>query len=135
MPTHTLEDDVYHIYDTAVSKTLARLMDRGPYCDTILLRGFNRKNKEHLFILRIALMLRDLTETEVEIECSWWDSVVINWNIHKGFHKVKRMKPGIPGGFWVPDLVEIIETEIKNEYDFIVNLGTVYNIYYEGSCG
>lgn len=135
MPTHTLEDEVYHLYDTAVSKTLASFINNSPYCDGVYLRGFNRKNKEHLFILRIALMYRDLTHIPVEVECSWWDSMVINWNIRKGFNKIKRFNPSTPGGYFVPQLINKVKAEIKAEYDIYIHLDNVYDAYYEGSCG
>ena len=135
MSTQTLEDEVYHLYDTAVSKTLASFINNSPYCDGVYLRGFNRKNKEHLFILRMALMYRDLTQTPVEVGCSWWDSVVINWNIRKSFNKIKRLNPGTPGGYWVPELIDRIKFEIKDEYNKWLHLSYVYDTYYEGSCG
>ena len=135
MPTHALKDEVYHLYDVAVSKTLANFINNSPYCDGVYLRGFNRKSKEHLFILRIALMYRDLTKTPVEVECSWWDSIVINWNIRKGFNKIKRFNPGTPGGYFVPQLIDKIRAEINAEYNIYIHLDNVYDTYYEGSCG
>ena len=135
MPTQTLEDEIYHLYDVAVSKTLASFINNSPYCDGVYLRGFNRKDKEHLFILRIALMYRDLTQTPVEVGCSWWDSMIINWNIRKSFNKIKRLDSGTPGGYWVPELIDKIKAEIKDEYNKWLHLSYVYDAYYEGSCG
>ena len=128
-------DEEYHAYDLAVARTISVLMDRSPYNKAIYLRGFNRKRKDHLFILRIALMVRDLTQVPVEIECSWWDSVVVNWKIRKGFKKIKRLDPWKPGGFWVSQIINKIECEVKEEVGFKIYLDEVYDAYYEGSCG
>lgn len=130
-----MQGDIYHIYDVAVSKVLAKFIDNSPYCDAVYLRGFDRKNKEHLFVLRIALMYRELTQTPVEIECSKWDSFIVNWNIRKGFNKVKRMNSGTPGGYYVPELIVSVKNEIKLKYDVWTYLGKIYDTYYEGSCG
>ena len=135
MPTHTLEDEVYHLYDVAVSKALASFINNSPYCDGVYLRGFNRKDKEHLFILRIALMYRDLTKTPVEVECNWLDKMIINWNIRKGFDKIKRFNPSTPGGYFVPELINKIKAEVNAEYNIYIHLDNVYDTYYEGSCG
>ena len=125
-----LDDAVYHMYDAAVAKTLYELMNRSPCQDTIRLMGFNRKNVEHLFILRIALMVRDLCYVPVEIGGSRWDGVVINWKIRKQFNKIKIVKPSAPNGIWTPSLVGKIKSETQ-----CYHLDSVYNTYYEGSCG
>ena len=135
MPTHTLEDELYHIYDAVIAKTLVTLINRSPYHDTIRLAGFDRKNQEHLFILRVALMVRDLYQTPVELAIPWWDGIVINWKIRKGFKKIKIVNPFEPNHIWVPSLVGKIKAEIKSEHGICIYLDNIYNIYYEGSCG
>jgi hypothetical protein len=135
MPTHTLEDELYHLYDIVVGKTLEALINRSPYHDTIRLSGFDRKNQEHLFILRIALMVRDLYQTPVELAIPWWDGVVINWKIRKGFKKIKIVNRFEPNSIWVPSLIGKIKAEMRSEHDICIHLDNIYNIYYEGSCG
>jgi hypothetical protein len=129
MPTDTLTDELYHFYDTVVSKTLSELINRSPYHDTIRLMGFDRKNVEHLFILRMALMVRDLCQVPVEVGGNWWDGVVINWKIRKQFDKIKIVNPLAPNGIWTPSLVGKIKSETQ-----CYHLDSVYNAYYEGSC-
>jgi hypothetical protein len=135
MPTHTLEDELYHLYDIVVGKTLEALINRSPYHDTIRLSGFDRKNQEHLFVLRVALMVRDLYQTPVELAIPWWDGVVVNWKIRKGFNKVKIVNRLAPNNIWVPSLVGKVKAEIRNEYDICIYLDNIYRTYYEGSCG
>ena len=128
-------DEEYRAYDLAVAKTISELMNKSPYDDAIYLKGFDRKRKDHLFILRIALMVRDLTQVPVKISGSWWDIIVVNWKIRKSFNKIKRLNPSKPGGFWVSQLINKIEYEVKEEVGFKVYLDEVYDAYYEGSCG
>ena len=56
MPIHTLEDELYHIYDEAVSITLSNLHGLSIPSGKIQLLNFDRKNVEHIYLLRIALM-------------------------------------------------------------------------------
>ena len=135
MPTHTIEDDLYQIYDLTVAKTLEVLINRSPYHDTIRLSGFDRNNQEHLFILRVALIVRDLYQTPVELAIPWWDGVVINWKIRKGFNKVKIVNRFEPNSIWVPSLVGKIKSEVRSEYGICIYLDNIYRAYYEGSCG
>ena len=130
MPIATLEDELYHHYDRVVATTLNELINRSPYHDTIRLRGFDRKNKEHLFILRLALMARDMTETPVEICCKKWEGVIINWKIRKSFNKVAVIDPNSPSSIWVPSLIG----KIKSLTD-CAHLDVIYDAYYEGGCG
>ena len=135
MPTHTVEDELYRIYDLAVVKTLEMLINRSPYHDTIRLSGFDRKNQEHLFVLRIALMVRDFYQIPVELAIPWWDGVVINWKIRKGFKRIKLVNRFAPNHIFVPSLIGKIKSEVKAETDLHVHLDNIYNAYYEGSCG
>ena len=135
MPTEFLEDELYRIYDAAVIKTLEVFVGHPPCQEVIRLTGFNRKNQEHLFILRVALMVRDLYQTPVELGVSWWDGIVINWKIRKGFKKIKIVNRFEPNHIWVPSLVGKIKSEIREEHGICIHLDNIYNIYYEGSCG
>ena len=130
MSFELMEDELYRIYDTAVAKTLETLSDY----DAICLSGFDRKNQEHLFVLRVALMMRDLYQTPIEIGTNWWDGVVINWKIRKGFDRVKIVSP-CAHGIWVKNLIGKIKSEIKEESGICVHLDNIYRAYYEGSCG
>ena len=129
------QEKIYHVYDMAVAKTLSELMNRSPYHNTIRLSGFDRKNKEHLFILRAALMIRDLYQVPVEVAVGWWDGVVINWRIHRFFGKIKIVNRFAPNHIWVPSLIGKIKSEVKAETGVCLHLDDVYDEYYEGSCG
>lgn len=129
MPVHRVEDDLYRIYDAAVAETLGELSGR----ESIRLALFDRKNEEHLFILRVALMARDLYQVPVEICCGWWEGLILNWKLRKGFQRVKILKPYAPHGIWTPSLVAKIKYEIRKEYDICIHLDNIYRAYYEGS--
>ena len=130
MPTHTLEDELYRMYDTIVSETLSKLVKSAEENGVIRLVWFNRKDKEHLFVLRIALMARDLYNFPVEVNCKWFDRLCINWKIRKSFDKVNKAPDFAFNGIWMYSFLENIHTEIDCPIDF----GEVYDAYYERSC-
>ena len=130
MPTHTLEDELYHLYDLVVGKSLNILIGYG----VIRLTGFDRKNEEHLFVLRMALMARELYHIPVEVGANWWNGFLLNWKLRKTFEKVKIINPCDENSIYIPSLIGRIKSEMTQEHDFCVYLDNIYRTYYEGSC-
>jgi hypothetical protein len=109
----------------------------------IRLHHFNRKNREHLYILRVALMARDVYGFSLEVEGSWWDIFCLNWKIRKGFSKIKRYKPiagegeewlYTKGGTCVPELLDLMRPDGIRRIGENFTFANIYNQYYEGSC-
>ena len=129
MPIHKIEDDMYHKYDIIVSEMLTAIMNISSEKKVIRLLEFNRKDKNHLFVLRMALMARDLYQLPVEIDCSWWDRLALNWKIRKNFKKIGKVPDLCFSGVWVPHVLDLIK--IKN--NFVFEFSNIYDAYYEGS--
>ena len=81
MPTHTLEDELYHKYDIVVGEILSEIMKTVDENKSIRLLQFDSKDKEHLLILRIALMARDIFYVSVETDLNWRERFILNWKI------------------------------------------------------
>lgn len=129
MPIHKIEDDMYHKYDIIVSEMLTEIMNISSEKKVIRLLEFNRKDKNHLFVLRMALMARDLYQIPVEIDCSWWDRLTLNWKIRKNFKKIGKVPDFCFNGVWVPQVLDFV----KNKTNFVLDFSDVYDTYYEGS--
>ena len=125
-----LQDETYHKYDIAVSEILTQLLKSIDDRKTIRLLGFERENKEHLLVLRIAIMLRDIYQMPVKIDGSWWDRFVINRKIKKHFDKIGAASKRSLDGIWVTDLLNTVHSITNYDFDF----GDIYDTYYEGSC-
>lgn len=130
MPIHTLEDELYHKYDIVVSEILNEIMKTVDENKIIRLLQFDSKDKEHLLILRIALMARDIFHVSVETDLNWKERFILNWKIRKNFNKIGRVSKSINTGALVPHILDIIR--IKTNYGF--DFGDIYKTYYEGSC-
>lgn len=129
MPIHKIEDDMYHKYDIVVSEMLTEIMNISSEKKVIRLLEFNKKDKNHLLVLRMALMARDLYQLPVEIDCGWWDRLALNWKIRKNFKRIGKVPDFCFNGVWVPQVLDFI----KNRTNFVFDFSDVYDAYYEGS--
>ena len=142
MPIEKTEDFICREYDGLVGLTLLNIWSISKEKQAIRLYHFDKKNKEHLFILRIALLARDLYDFSLEVEGSRWDIFCLNWKVRKGFKSVKRYKHTLgknekrlytKGDICVPELLNLMRK------DGIMRLGEgftfvdIYQRYYEGS--
>lgn len=132
LTTDGSEEETYRHYDELVATTLENIY--GMSDDVIRLYRFDRKNKEHMCILRIALIARDIFQLPIEVDASWWDVARLNWKFRKNFDKVKRFKVKLgknaPKGINVPMLIDKFHTISRHHFggaDFKI----VYEAYYE----
>jgi hypothetical protein len=128
------EEELYRHYDIVIATVLENLYELSMEEKVIRLYRFNRKNLEHMCILRIALIARDLFNFPIEVDASWWDVVCLNWQLRKNFNKVKRYKSKMgkndSNGVNVLMLIDKFHDIIKNlfdDFDFV----DIYKAYYE----
>lgn len=134
MPIETLEDKIYHNYDFTVSIALTKIYELSKDEGVIRLYWFERKYKSHLFLLRIALMARDIFYFPIVLEgASLWDTYQINKKIKKGFSKIKRAPLRSLGGINVPQFMEDLYAEVAKEIEYKPDFEKIYDTYYEGS--
>ena len=126
-------EEEYHHYDELIAATLENIYEISKD-GVIRLYRFNTKDKEHMCILRIALIARDIFQFPIEIDASWWDVVCLNWKLRKNFDKVKRFKVKLdkeaPKGVNVLMLIDRFHA--ISQYHFGgVDFKDVYEAYYE----
>lgn len=133
MSTKMPEQELLHIYDEAVSLALSNLHGFSMPNKKIQLLSFNRRNIEHIFLLRIALMARDVFGLEIEIDAPWRDVWYINRKIRKGFRRIKKMAfsndNAVPVHIVLNYMRDSFEARLGNNFSF----GDIYHTYYEGS--
>lgn len=134
--------DLFREYDGLVGLTMLNIYTLSKENNVIRLYHFDRKNREHLFLLRVALIARDVYQFPIEVEGSWWDIFRLNWKIHKGFNKVKRYKPIVDsdenklyakGGICVPEILDFMRPDGKERLGDSFTFADIYTQYYEGS--
>lgn len=131
--TEPTEKD-YRNYDGMVATALETIWELSSEDGVIRLYRFDRKNKEHMCILRIALMARDLYQYPVEVDGSWWEVLCLNHQLRKNFDKVKRFRLKVGENdnksVNVPMMIDGFRA-IANEHFGCVNFKEIYEAYYE----
>lgn len=129
-------------YDGLIGLTLLNLWSISKEKRVIRLYHFDRKNKEHMFVLRVALMARDIYQYPIEVEGSWWSIACLNWKIRKGFKKVQRATYSVDengktmyckGGIPVPELLDFMRPDGIRRCGESFTFSDIYETYYEGS--
>ena len=125
-------EEEYRHYDELIATTLENIYEMSD--GVIRLYRFDRKNKEHMCILRIALIARDFYQYPVEVDASWWEVICLNHQLRKNFDKVKRFKARLgkdaPKGINVPMLIDKFHI-ISRQYFGGADFKVVYEAYYE----
>ena len=131
--TEPTEKD-YRNYDGMVATALETIWELSSEDEVIRLYRFDRKDKEHMCILRIALMARDLYQYPVEVDASWWEVLCLNHQLRKNFDKVKRFRLKVGENdnksVNVPMMIDGFRA-IANEHFGCVNFKEIYEAYYE----
>ena len=132
LTTDGSEEETYRNYDSMIATVLENIY--GMSDGTIRLYRFDRNNKDHMCVLRIALIARDLFQYPIEVDASWWDVFCLNRKIRKSFDKVKRFGPkhgkDAPKGINVLMLVDKFHMISSTEFGG-VEFKDIYEAYYE----
>lgn len=140
---NTNAEDTFREYDGLVGLALLNIHTISKEKGVVRLYDFDRKNREHLFLLRMALTIRDIYHFPIEVEGTYWDIFCINQKIKRGFDKISRYKPvkGIgeewlyaKGGVCVPELLDLMRPDGIERLGEDFSFEKIYNLYYEGSC-
>ena len=128
------DEETYRHYDGMVATALETIWELSSDDNVVRLYRFDRKNKEHMCILRIALIARDIFQFPIEVDASWWDIVCLNWQLHKNFDKIKRFRLKVGKndnkGVNVPMMIDGFRA-IANEHFGCVRFDEIYEAYYE----
>lgn len=130
-----LSQAVMREYDGLVGLTLLNLYSMSRELSVIRLFGFNPKNKEHIYILRIALMARDIYHFPIEVELSGWKLFKLNWKLRKGFGRIHKIRRGEYCGIWVDKMLDFMRPDGIQRLGEDFSFADIYEAYYEGSCG
>jgi hypothetical protein len=127
------KDELYREYDQLIGLTMFEIIKASKDEGVIRLLNFNPLNKGHIYLLRIALFVRDIHDMPIELDCDSWDVFRINWKMRKGFSKVKKASRFACKGVRSYALTEQIRNIGKERIGEHFLLEDIYNVYYKGS--
>ena len=68
-------------YDEIINITMVNLYSLSKARNEIVLTNIDRKNKNHLYLLRIALIAKDAFNFPLKIKTGFWNWLCLNWRM------------------------------------------------------
>ena len=126
-----MNDELFNKYDEAINSILVNLYTSSTRTNEIVLSNLDRKNKDHLLILRVALIGKDVFNRPLYLKTGFWNWFVLNWRMRKLTHRVPRAKePKM--SIDVSELLEFMYPAFKEYIGEDFTFADIYDEYYKG---
>lgn len=126
--------ELFDNYDEIINITMVNIYTLTKEKGTIIISDFNRKNRDHLFVIRVALMAKDVYGFPLKMRCGFWDWIILNWKMRKLSRFIPRDNTSLPV-VNVPKLLEFMYPPIKEYMGENFKFEHIYNQFYEGDLG
>lgn len=126
--------ELFNKYDEVINITMVNIYTLTKEHKKIILSGIDRKNYDHLFILRVALLAKDIYGFPLELSINFWDSVVLNWKMRKLSRRIPRAKEE-SANVDVNKLIEFMYPPIREYLGKDFKLENIYRQFYKGELG
>ena len=130
----TSTEELFDEYDKIINITMVNLYTLSKDQKKIIITDFDKKNKDHLFILRVALLAKDIYNFPLELDVNFWDWLVLNWRMRKLSRRIPRHKDQKPN-IYVHNLIEFMYPPIKENLGETFKFSTIYNQFYGKELG
>ena len=127
-------EELLNKYDEVINIIMVNLYTLSKNDKEIVLSGIDRKNKDHLLVLRVALMAKDIYNFPLSLKIGFWDSLILNWKMRKLSRRIPRSKK-ISGTLYVPELLEFMYIPIRQYLGEHFEFGNIYSAFYGKESG
>ena len=127
-------EELLNKYDEVINIIMVNLYTLSKNDKEIVLSGIDRKNKDHLLVLRVALMAKDIYNFPLSLRIGFWDSLILNWKMRKLSRRIPRNKEA-GGAIYVPELLEFMYIPIRQYLGEHFEFGNIYNAFYGKELG
>ena len=121
-------------YDEIINITMVNLYTLTKEKGTIIISDFDRKNKDHLFVIRVALMAKDVYGFPLKMHCGFWDWIILNWKMRKLSYFIPRDNDSL-SVVNISKLLEFMYHPIKEYMGENFKFEHIYNQFYKGDLG
>lgn len=121
--------ELFNQYDEIINVIMVNLYSLSKEKGRIILSDLDKRNRDHLLILRVALIAKDVYNFPLFLNVNWWDSLVLNWRMRKLSRRVPRTKE-IEGCTNVVALLEFMYPPIKQHMGENFEFAHIYNSFY-----
>ena len=122
-------NELFNQYDEIINVIMVNLYSLSKEKGKIILSNLDKRNRDHLLILRVALIAKDAYNFPLFLNVNWWDSLVLNWRMRKLSRRVLRTKE-TEGCVNVVNLLEFMYPPIKQHMGENFEFAHIYNSFY-----
>lgn len=116
--------NMHYTYDRIIDSCLTNISQLSKDSHYIILKNFDRKNKNHLFFFELAKIHRILYNTSIKINCSLFDYLIMKIKYRKFDFSRSKTNYGL-------DIDEILEF-VRIGYEQPIKIfKDIYECYYE----
>ena len=121
--------ELYNKYDEIINITLVNLYTLSKEKNEIILSGIDRNNKDHLYVLRIALIAKDVYGFPLKIRTDFWNWLCLNWRLRKLSRRVPKDRSNYEVTS-VDELLEFMYPYLKEYMGEEFKFGNIYDTFY-----
>ena len=100
----------------------------------IILENIDRNNKDHLLILRVAMIAKDVYNFQLKLKTGFWNWVVLNWRMRKLSRFVRRERES-DANVNVDALVNFMTPILQEDIGKFFCFENIYDAFYKGELG
>ncbi len=134
---HGSHTELFDRYDKMSYATVVNLYSLSKARGKLVLADINPKDDDCLFFLHTALVVKDLLGYQLEVRCSLWKWLMVNWKLRKLKVRVRWNRGKYNDDVtYVRDLMEFMQPLVK-EFGLLDNFryGDIYHAFYEKGYG
>lgn len=128
------KDILYDKYDQAINVVMVNIYTLTKEKGQIILENIDRNNKDHLLILRVAMIAKDVYNFQLKLKTDFWNWVVLNWRMRKLSRFVRRERES-DANVDVKALIEFMTPALREAIEEDFCFGNIYDAFYEGELG
>lgn len=126
-----MNEELLNKYDEVMGILMVNIYTLSKESDKIILTNLNRKDKEHLLVLRAALMAKDIYNRPLYLNTNLWNWFVLNWRMRKLTRRVPRTDE-TNNVIEVPKILEFMRQPLIEYLGEDFNFTKVYDAFYKG---
>jgi hypothetical protein len=128
------KDILYDKYDQAINVVMVNIYTLTKEKGQIILENIDRNNKDHLLILRVAMIAKDVYNFQLKLKTGFWNWVVLNWRMRKLSRFVRRERESdanVDAKALIEFMTPVLREAIEEDFCF----GNIYDAFYKGELG
>ena len=123
--------ELFDKYDEIINITMINMYTLSKDKGEIVLSGINRKDRNHLYILRVALLAKDVYNFPLKIQTGFWNWLCLNWRMRRLSRRVPRVKE-YENPIEVQRLIGFMQNPISEYMGKEFKFADIYNQFYKG---